>query len=463
MTAVMLASCAAIGFVSPLTTTMLCASLPTAPKAAEMPLLAPPGWTTDVEDGATILTPDGVAEGKFYKVLATPLQGKAGSLDVILEEGRKMVAEIGTFTAQTEPQRSESAGGWGYQFQVGTIETADRAILSLLMAVKKADAGLVVVVLADSVETMGTYSDPLATMVRGMGAPQAAPTSATTVGADLRYTVPAGWTESQVEGLPLLIKAKDEPWVKYRVSLLVFPSEALTSGVAEQFREYWKLYIQPNYTTTVAPLPLMTRLGSGYACAFDADTRAKDKAGGEATVVLYMIAHGGRAVPVMGLFSGPNWSFDKESEDEIGQFLNSARLPGASEARVPLFNAADLAGEWSESSSEYADYVTSSGGYAGDASIATGTYLNLAADGTSTRTAMAITSDRHIKEQNAGTWSVDDDALVLSHGGRYSLLGYGAEPKVGRFLVLGNYADTVARLRLTNPRGILQAQWMRAQ
>jgi len=66
---------------------------------------------------------------------------------------------------------------------------------------------------------------------------------------------------------------------------------------------------------------------------------------------------------------------------EIGQFLDSAQIPGASAAKVPLFSAAALAGDWSQSSSEFANYVTRGGAYAGDATISTGLYLHLRADG----------------------------------------------------------------------------------
>jgi hypothetical protein len=68
-----------------------------------------------------------------------------------------------------------------------------------------------------------------------------------------------------------------------------------------------------------------------------------------------------------------------------------------------------------------------------------------------------------VREKDSGTWTVEDDELVLSKGGRISLLGCGGDPKVGRFLVLGTYANQKSRLRLTNPRGILQALWMKAK
>jgi len=76
---------------------------------------------------------------------------------------------------------------------------------------------------------------------------------------------------------------------------------------------------------------------------------------------------------------------------------------------------------------------------------------------------MALTRGSSVREKNSGTWTVEDDELVLSKGGRYSLLGYGADSRAGRFLVLGNYSDNPARLKFTNPRGILQAQWLGAK
>ena len=43
------------------------------------------------------------------------------------------------------------------------------------------------------------------------------------------------------------------------------------------------------------------------------------------------------------------------------------------------------------------------------------------------------------------------------------MLGYGNDPKIGRFMVIGNYSNQKSRLKFTNPRGILQAMWMKAK
>jgi hypothetical protein len=165
----------------------------------------------------------------------------------------------------------------------------------------------------------------------------------------------------------------------------------------------------------------------------------------------------------MVVYSGPDWTFDKAAEAEIGEFLGTARIPGAAAEKVALFSAPELVGDWSESSSEMANYVTRGGNYAGDATIATATYLDLRADGSYARTLQALSGGRVVREKDAGTWTVEDDELVLSKAGRLSLHGCGGDAKVGRFLVLGTYTNQKSRLRLTNPRGILQALWMKAK
>ncbi len=434
---------------------------------ADLPITAPAGWKTEKQDKAIILTPGDVGAGKFYVVMITPTEGKAASLDSLLDSAKAMAAETGTFKAAIDPKQSKSDGGWDYKFLLGTIEVGGKSLISQLMAVKKGDEGGVVIVLSESIETMTQYADTFAAMIRAMGvtattvAPAAAPASSGVV--DLQYSVPPGWTKSDINGYPLLVKEKNEQWTKFRVSLLIFPTETLGADLRSQFVGYWNDFVTPNYTTKIAPVPLLVRLKSGQACAFDGERSATAKNGSTATVALYMIAHGGKVVPVMGICTGIDWMMNNDVENEIANFLDTAKIPGASAAKVKLFSAANLAGEWSESGTEYATYVTRSGAYAGNATISTASYLNLGGDGSYKRTLMAVGAAGNIREKDAGTWSVDDDELVLSKGGRYSLLGYGNDPKVGRFMVIGNYSNQKSRLKFTNPRGILQAMWMKAK
>ena len=283
-----------------------------------------------------------------------------------------MVAEIGTFAAKADPARSTSDGGWDHQAVLGTVETKDRVLLAYLVAIKKGDEGGMVVALADGVETMTAYADAFAAMIRGMGGAKAGADPASR-GGPPEHRAPAGWVETKIEGLPYLVKEKNEEWVKYRMSLLILPGEAFAGSVREQFEGFWRSYVAPNYATTVAPMPLVTRLGSGYRVRLRRRLEGQGQERGRMTVALYMIVHGGRAVPVLGVFSGPDWTFDKTAEAEIREFLETARIPGATAEKVRLFSADALAGEWSESSSEFANYVTRGGNYAGDATVSTGT------------------------------------------------------------------------------------------
>lgn len=434
-----------------------------AAKVADLPFKVPTGWKIEKQDGATVLTPGDVAAGSLYAVTVTMAQGEARTLDETFDAGKKEVAAIGKFTVATEPQQANSEGGWDNKFVLGTLESQGRSLVVELMAIKKGDARGVVVVLSESIETMTRYADTFATMIREMGVAMPAQIPVAAGRVDLQYVVPQGWVATQINGSPQLVKEKNEQWTKFRLSLLILPTEPLVGSVRDQFQQCWKAYVSPNFTTNIAPLPLMSRMKSGHACAFDADSGAKIKNGPDVTVALYLLAHGGRAVPVMGIYAGPDWNFDKSAEAEISQFLDTARIAGTSTQKVALFSAASVAGDWSESGTEHAHYVTSSGAYAGNATISTATYFNLGANGSYSRTLRAIGAAGNVREKDQGTWKIDDDELVLSKGGRYSLLGCGADPKGGRSLVIGNYSNARSRLKFTNPRGLFQALWLRAK
>jgi hypothetical protein len=234
---------------------------------ADLPIKAPVGWKSEKQDGSTVLTPGDVPSGKIYVVMVTPITGKAGSLDEVYATGKKSVEEIGTFKPAHDPRQAASEGGWDYKFVLGTLEKGDRGLVAQVVGIKKGDEGGNIVVLSDSVETMEKYVDPLNAMLRGIGA-KPAPVSKGSGTPDLQYNVPPGWTQTKVNGFPLLVKEKNEEYTKYRVSLLVFPTEPLSGSIREQFVGYWNSFITPNYETNIAPIPMMVRLKSGHACAF---------------------------------------------------------------------------------------------------------------------------------------------------------------------------------------------------
>jgi hypothetical protein len=160
------------------------------------------------------------------------------------------------------------------------------------------------------------------------------------------------------------------------------------------------------------------------------------------------------------------YGYEKQLDADLDRLLETARIPGSAEAQVPLFSSAEVAGDWSEGSASIATYVTSSGSYAGDASIYTGSGFILRPDGTYNHVLVAITGGTHLKEKDEGKWSLADTELVLRQGkreSRYSLLGYGVDSKAGRFLVLGTYPNVKAKLSFSDPRGPFQASWFKAR
>ncbi|MCW3099031.1 MAG: hypothetical protein JWL77_4649 [Chthonomonadaceae bacterium] len=445
---------------------------PVAPRIAadiaDIPMKPPSGWKAKTAQGATVMTPGDLAEGKVYTVLVTPLQTKAGSLDEVYEIGKKTIGEAGAYTPLSKPARAQSEGGWDYELTIGMLEKGDKALLAQVLALKKGDIGGIVILIADSIETMQTYSDPFSNMIRSLGgsgkhppAPEIAPASGTV---DLQYKVPAGWVETKKQGATVIEATKDDFYTKYRWTLVVMPSQPLHGSLRENFKDYWKALITANYESDAVPLPLFVRLSDGYACAFDADSGAKHKVSGARPriVSVYLVAHGDRFVPILAILYG----YEKQLDIDMDRFLTTATIPKSSSAKIPLFSNAEVVGDWSEGSTSIASYVTASGAYAGDASIYSASSFHLNPNGTYKHLMVGIQGSTHIKEQNEGKWRVEDNELVLTHAkgvDRYSLLGCGSDPKAGRFLVIGTYSNAKAKLSFSNPRGPFQASWYKAK
>lgn len=466
MITLIMASCAFARLLSPL------AIHPTALVAnhavsSDIPLKTPAGWTSSKNEGATVMTPGDVPEGKAYNVVITPVQGKAGTLDAIYGVAKKMVAEVGTYTASIEPKQAQSEGGWDFQFTIGVVAKGDGAFLAQVMAVKKGDEGGTVIVVSDSIETMQKYSDPFAKMLRelgGSGKPSTPPEVKGDGSVDLQYNVPAGWVETKKEGATVIEASKDEFYDKWRWTLVVLPSQPLNGSLGDNFREYWSSLVSANYESATVPLPLTARLNDGYVCAFDTDESTKHKTSGAQPrmVSVFLMAHGNRFVPMLFI----SYGYSRQLETDLNQFIETARIPGSSNAKIPMFSSPEIAGDWNEGSASIAHYVTSSGDYAGDASIFTSSSFHLQSDQTYIHYFMAITGSTRLKEKQEGSWSVDEDELVVSHDNkvdRYSLLGYGNDPKAGRFLVLGTYANVKAKISFANPRGTGHASWYKAK
>ena len=158
-------------------------------------------------------------------------------------------------------------------------------------------------------------------------------------------------------------------------------------------------------------------------------------------------------------------AFVSEPGEDIEQFLQSARIPGASAAKIPLYSAAEIAGDWGTTSSTMADYVTYRGDYAGDASITTAYGFTLAANGTFKTVFVGLASNVRIRERDEGKWKVEDDGLILQgkETRKFDILGYGSDPKVGRYLVLGSYANMKEKINFANPRGVFGGKWLKSK
>jgi hypothetical protein len=168
-------------------------------------------------------------------------------------------------------------------------------------------------------------------------------------------------------------------------------------------------------------------------------------------------------VPVVGFYFGLGDT--KILQKALETIFDSAEIPGAGDGKVAMFDPADFVGSWSTSSYSLANYVTSSGSYAGDASIATADGITLNKDGTFSKTLIAITSQVRLKETTEGTWKVEDNLLILSgktgKGQNYRIFGVGADPKAGAFLVLSTYNDTDEQADLSIPRRKFSGTWFK--
>jgi hypothetical protein len=321
----------------------------------DLPVQVPPGWASQQQDGALILTPGDVGDGKVYVVLVPDLQRESGSLATLVETAKAMLAEIGTFKPLSAPTRGRNAHGWEYDLVIGSLEKDGKALLAQATGMKKGDEEGIVIVLADSAETMERYSDPLLALLQGVGASLAAPTQSQEV--ELRYRAPAGWTAKPLEGGVFLERSKNEEYEKYIFRVVILPSEPLRDSLRETYLAKWAEIVKPALETELAPLPLMHRLESGTAIAYDMDSRAKTQEGQEVSGGLYLVARGNRVVPIfVALFGSERGRPSLEAE--LTALLESAEIPGAGSEKTPIYSHNDLVGEWSASSASLASYVT---------------------------------------------------------------------------------------------------------
>jgi hypothetical protein len=435
---------------------LLCATLLALQAGKDLPLQLPDGWESKREEGVLMITPKQVDEGRIYTVLVPPLTKKLGKLRLLLDAGKESLAEVGKFTPATDPVAGKSGGQWDFEFVIGTLAVGEKQLMAQATGLIKGEDEGVILVLSDSVETMLKYGDGLSAMLRSVGAPKAAPPAGAGVARsakDLKFTLPPGWEAKEAGGEVILEKweQKGDPNLERKYSLIILGSAPLRETLRKEFLATWKEQITPIFETKIAPLPMMRRLKSGLAVAYDVDDDAKNVKKVTLIAGLYVLSQGKRVVPIVAVFNG----FSPVLEADLLQIFESASIADAGEGQAPLYDAAEFAGEWNKSSVSLASFVTSSGGYAGDASMSIDITHILNADGTFTykftsvgRTAMHI--------ERKGTWKLDDMYLTCTEKDKapygYRLFGYGSDPKVGRFMVMAIAAGTAQQLDLSNPR-----------
>lgn len=331
-----------------------------------------------------------------------------------------------------------------------TISSA-RAILSCIVQSGCSDEGCVDQRCATEISACGQT----AAAEPGPG-PTPGPSPSTSL--NVTYSVPAGWHESAIDGGVILdYSEQEQPGTdfygvrSYKVAILA--PIAVHGSLAATFLAAWDDMIVPNMKPTITPAPMRRRLPGGAAVAYDG-ARATLANGAELQVVLYLVAAGDQAVPVIGYYNDTN----DQGEATVVALLDGIRIPGGSTTRVDLYTAKELAGDWSTSSYSIADYTTATGAYAGDASISTGETYKLAANGTFTSSFVGFQGNGPvIKESSAGKWSVDDDSLVLVAKGKTTRIRIFAVGATG--VAMPQSYDGAAYNELIVPRRPLAMEW----
>lgn len=431
----------------------------------ELLIQTPDGWESREQNSTLLLTPKDLVAGQVYTVLVPGLPRKVGTVRGLLEVAQATLGQVGAFKPAHEPAAARTDGGWEFEVVIGTLTKDGKGLAGQAMGLRKGEKEGIILVLSDSVATMQRYSEAFNLMVRSMDRPKAAAAETLPAGqVDLVYTVPQGWKTTPQGGAVVLswsneaTKAPSEILHKYQLILL--PSQPLKDGLRKTFLDFWAAQMSPMFETSIMPLPEFRRLKTGAICACDVDDRAKVKQGetpaGLFSAGLYVLAQGKRAVPILAFFVNKF----RDADAALLAFMESARIPNAGDDAIVPLTPAELPGEWAESSMSMANYV-SGGRVVGDASIFVGSTITLNSDGTFKFHFVGIGRGQRIVEDDEGKWNVEDTTLILDgkqRKRRYTVFGYGGDPKVGRFLVLSIYDNNDMQLDLGSPRDANQSK-----
>jgi hypothetical protein len=431
----------------------------------ELPIQAPDSWESREQNSTLLLTPKDLAAGQVYTVLVPGLPKKVGTVRGLLDVAKATLGQVGVFKPANEPAGAKTEGGWEFEVVIGTLMKDGKGLAGQALGLRKDEKEGIILVLSDSVATMQKYSDAFNAMVRSLGRPKAALAETPPAGpVDLVYTVPEGWKATPQGGAVVLSwsneATKGPSEILHKYQLIILPSLPLKDGLRKTFLDFWAAQMSPMFETSIMPLPAFRRLKSGAICACDVDDRAKVKQGetpaGLFSAGLYVLAQGKRAVPIIAFFVNKF----RDADAPLLAFMESARIPNAGDDAIVPFTATELPGEWEESSMSMANYV-SGGRVVGDASIFVGSTFTLNAEGTFKFHFVGIGRGQRVVDDDEGKWSVEDTTLTLDgkqRKRRYTVFGFGGDPKVGRFLVLSIYDNNDMRLDLGSPRDAYQSK-----
>lgn len=381
---------------------------------------------------------------------STPSRGSAAQdyaaeWDAIVRNG---------FETGPAPKPAAARTGAGLSYLVGGAAARQGEVRSYvkLLVFPAGDRVVSVMLSASNPEALAAREPAIRAFLDGlriegaavMPSPAAAPIAAFA----LSCPTPAGWRRSGGDGGVLVVeRVEDLGFGLQRLSRLVFLPPVKAPGTAAQaFASLSGPLFAQTFTATARPLPLRVRLKSGATLLYDGGEVQLRQTGATVTGLVYVIVHGGMAVAAVGVFTG----YDAAIDRQVREVFDSVRIAGAESREAPLFTAKELVGRWRSSSSTLGNWVDYAGNYRGDASTATGETLTLNADGTWRSQFAAVGAGRAMRSDTSGTFSVEDDFILLRGGerpARYRVTGVGRSAD-GRasFLIMGVTNDDVPQL-----------------
>jgi uncharacterized protein DUF6683 len=235
-------------------------------------------------------------------------------------------------------------------------------------------------------------------------------------GVDLVYTVPPGFTVQRGNGWVALNGRVSDGSSEAHPRIVIAATVPFGGDAAASFKNAWQTLLLGTFTTDKKPLPYHRRLPSGLVLTYDGASMQPKAGGSDWYQTTFYLLHGnGKAVPILVTRD----SVTKSADAAIADFFDHASIPGDAPPKGALFAGKELVGKWRQHSMTVASWYSRSGHYAGDATSFTNTGFALAADGTFSRQfAGKGSTGPIITEKIAGTWTIEDDTLVMRAKGR---------------------------------------------